>query len=44
MLFLQDKLDVPMFFGFVGLFTFVSLWPLFLILHYTEYEVSNDLN
>lgn len=35
----EDKLDVPMFFGFVGLFTFVSLWPLFLILHYTEYEI-----
>ncbi|XP_023322132.1 solute carrier family 35 member F5 [Eurytemora carolleeae] len=35
----EDKLDVPMFFGFVGFFTFISLWPLFLVLHYTELEV-----
>ena len=35
----EDKLDVPMFFGFVGFFTFISLWPLFLVLHYTEQEV-----
>jgi len=35
----EDKLDVPMFFGFVGLFCFVSLWPFFLVLHYTEVEL-----
>lgn len=34
----EDKLDVPMFFGFVGLFIFLSLWPFFLLLHYSEYE------
>lgn len=34
----EDKLDVPMFFGFVGLFSFVTLWPLFLVLHYAEFE------
>lgn len=35
----EDKLDVPMFFGFVGLFCFVTLWPLFLVLHFTEIEL-----
>ena len=34
----EDKLDVPMFFGFVGLFTFLLLWPMFIILHYTNHE------
>ena len=34
----EDKLDVPMFFGFVGLFSFVLLWPLFFILHFTNHE------
>ena len=34
----EDKLDVPMFFGFVGLFSFLFLWPLFIILHFTNHE------
>jgi len=34
----EDKLDVPMFFAFVGLFNFLLLWPVFFILHYTNYE------
>merc|ERR1719367_976010 len=34
----EDKLDVPMFFGFVGLFCFLFLWPLFFILHFTNHE------
>merc|ERR1719433_518252 len=34
----EDKLDVPMFFGFVGLFSFLLLWPLFFILHHTNHE------
>ena len=34
----EDKLDVPMFFGFVGLFSFLLLWPLFFILHFTNHE------
>jgi len=34
----EDKLDVPMFFGFVGLFSFILLWPLFPILHFTNHE------
>ena len=35
----EDKLDVPMFFGFVGLFSFLLLWPLFFLLHFTQYEL-----
>ncbi|XP_055005760.1 solute carrier family 35 member F5 isoform X1 [Boleophthalmus pectinirostris] len=35
----EDKLDIPMFFGFVGLFNLLLLWPGFLLLHYTGFEV-----
>lgn len=35
----EDKLDVPMFFGFVGLFNTVLLWPGFLILQMSHTEV-----
>ncbi|TWW80334.1 Solute carrier family 35 member F5 [Takifugu flavidus] len=34
----EDKLDIPMFFGFVGLFNLLFLWPGFLLLHYTGFE------
>jgi len=34
----EDKLDVPMFFSFVGLFSFLSLWPVFFILHFSGSE------
>ncbi|XP_039611330.1 solute carrier family 35 member F5-like isoform X2 [Polypterus senegalus] len=34
----EDKLDIPMFFGFVGLFNLLLLWPGFFLLHYTGYE------
>ncbi|KAF7241940.1 Solute carrier family 35 member F5 [Varanus komodoensis] len=34
----EDKLDIPMFFGFVGLFNLLLLWPGFFLLHYTEFE------
>jgi len=34
----EDKLDVPMFFGFVGLFCFLFLWPFFPLLHFTGHE------
>lgn len=34
----EDKLDIPMFFGFVGLFNLLLLWPGFLFLHYTGFE------
>ncbi|KAM8856269.1 solute carrier family 35 member F5-like isoform 1-T5 [Spinachia spinachia] len=34
----EEKLDIPMFFGFVGLFNLLLLWPGFLLLHYTGFE------
>ncbi|XP_015440077.1 PREDICTED: solute carrier family 35 member F5 isoform X2 [Dufourea novaeangliae] len=34
----EDKMDIPMFFGFVGLFSLTLLWPLFFILHYGHWE------
>ncbi|XP_063788957.1 solute carrier family 35 member F5 isoform X2 [Pseudophryne corroboree] len=34
----EDKLDIPMFFGFVGLFNLLLLWPGFFLLHYTNFE------
>lgn len=34
----EDRMDIPMFFGFVGLFNFTLLWPLFFILHYGNLE------
>ncbi|XP_015509918.2 solute carrier family 35 member F5 [Neodiprion pinetum] len=34
----EDKMDIPMFFGFVGLFNLTLLWPLFFILHYGDWE------
>ncbi|XP_013416447.1 solute carrier family 35 member F5 [Lingula anatina] len=35
----EDKVDLPLFFGFVGLFNFIMLWPGFFILHYSKAEV-----
>lgn len=34
----EEKIEVPMFFGFVGLFNFILLWPIFFILHYLKLE------
>ncbi|XP_075466065.1 solute carrier family 35 member F5 isoform X2 [Ascaphus truei] len=34
----EEKLDIPMFFGFVGLFNLLLLWPGFFLLHYTGFE------
>lgn len=34
----EDKMDIPLFFGFVGLFNLVLLWPLFFFLHYSSWE------
>ncbi|XP_069588643.1 solute carrier family 35 member F5 isoform X1 [Ranitomeya imitator] len=34
----EEKLDIPMFFGFVGLFNLLLLWPGFFLLHYTKFE------
>ncbi|XP_071103669.1 solute carrier family 35 member F5-like [Haliotis cracherodii] len=35
----EDKMDIPMFFGFVGLFCTLLLWPGFFIIHYSKSEV-----
>nr|CAD7431277.1 unnamed protein product [Timema monikensis] len=35
----EDKMDIPLFFGFVGLFNLLLLWPVFFLLHYCEWEV-----
>ncbi|XP_054168109.1 solute carrier family 35 member F5-like [Oppia nitens] len=35
----EDHLDIPIFFGFVGLFSLIFLWPAFFILHYCQLEV-----
>ncbi|GFT94442.1 solute carrier family 35 member F5 [Nephila pilipes] len=34
----EEMLDIPMFFGFVGLFNLLFLWPGFVFLHYTKVE------
>nr|KAI8745192.1 solute carrier family 35 member F5-like [Biomphalaria glabrata] len=34
----EDKIDIPMFLGFVGILCAVSMWPGFLILHYSKQE------
>lgn len=34
-----ENLNVPMFFAFVGMFTFLLLWPGLLVLHFTKVEV-----
>ncbi|XP_012936842.1 solute carrier family 35 member F5 [Aplysia californica] len=34
----EEKMDIPMFFGFVGLICAVVLWPGFFVLHYTGAE------
>ncbi|XP_076459451.1 solute carrier family 35 member F5-like isoform X2 [Babylonia areolata] len=35
----EDHMDLPMFFGFVGLACALLLWPGFFILHYSQQEV-----
>lgn len=40
----EDKVDMKLFFGLVGVFNLALLWPLFFILHWTDIEpVSNIL-
>ncbi|KND93893.1 putative vacuolar membrane protein [Tolypocladium ophioglossoides CBS 100239] len=34
----EDKVDMRLFFGLVGVFNLVFLWPLFFILHWTNIE------
>ncbi|XP_044264040.1 solute carrier family 35 member F5 isoform X2 [Tribolium madens] len=35
----EDKIDIPLFFGFVGFFNLILLWPFFFFLHFSELEV-----
>ncbi|RYP48872.1 hypothetical protein DL769_011149 [Monosporascus sp. CRB-8-3] len=34
----EDRVNMPLFFGLVGIFNIVLLWPLFFILHWTGIE------
>ncbi|KAF5272416.1 hypothetical protein FQA39_LY07884 [Lamprigera yunnana] len=34
----EDKMNIPLFFGFVGFFNLILLWPLFFFLHYSNWE------
>ncbi len=34
----EDRVSMPLFFGLVGLFNVLTLWPGFLVLHYTGLE------
>ncbi|XP_016941031.3 solute carrier family 35 member F5 [Drosophila suzukii] len=34
----EEKVDIPLFFGFVGLWNLLLLWPIFFILHFTKIE------
>lgn len=35
----EDRVNMPLFFGLVGLFNMIFLWPGFFILHFTEIEM-----
>uniref|UniRef100_A0A6P7FML2 Solute carrier family 35 member F5 n=1 Tax=Diabrotica virgifera virgifera TaxID=50390 RepID=A0A6P7FML2_DIAVI len=35
----EDKIGIPLFFGFVGLFNLLLLWPLFFFLHFSKLEI-----
>jgi solute carrier family 35 protein F5 len=39
----EDKVDMPLFFGMVGVFNLLLLWPVFIILHFTGLEPVRDL-
>lgn len=34
----EEKIDIPLFFGFVGLWNLLLLWPVFFILHFLQIE------
>uniref|UniRef100_A0A1A9W2D5 Solute carrier family 35 member F5 n=1 Tax=Glossina brevipalpis TaxID=37001 RepID=A0A1A9W2D5_9MUSC len=34
----EEKLDIPLFFGFVGLWNLLLMWPIFFILNFTKIE------
>lgn len=35
----EEKIDIPLFFGFVGLWSILLLWPLFFVLNFSQLEV-----
>lgn len=35
----EEKIDIPLFFGFVGLWNILLMWPLFFVLNFSELEV-----
>ena len=35
----ESKFNINLFFGFVGLFTMISMWPIILFLHYSGIEI-----
>jgi solute carrier family 35 protein F5 len=34
----ESRIDMPLFFGFVGVFNLLFMWPFFIILHFTGLE------
>ncbi|XP_044744956.1 solute carrier family 35 member F5 isoform X2 [Coccinella septempunctata] len=34
----EEKMDIPLFFGFIGFFSLILLWPLFFFLHFSGLE------
>ncbi|XP_065369547.1 solute carrier family 35 member F5 [Calliphora vicina] len=34
----EEKIDIPLFFGFVGLWNLLLMWPIFFILNFTKIE------
>lgn len=39
----EDKVDMQLFFGLVGVFNLILLWPLFFILHWTGLETVGHI-
>lgn len=34
----EEKIDIPLFFGFVGLWNLLLMWPVFFVLNFTQIE------
>jgi len=39
----SGSINIPLFFGLVGLITFVTVWPLVLVMHFSRFEPLDDL-
>ncbi|KAJ6644463.1 Solute carrier family 35 member F5 [Pseudolycoriella hygida] len=35
---MEEKIDIPLFFGFVGLWNLLLMWPVFFVLNFTQIE------